>query len=141
MSSDAYRRICLPSLPHMHKAVHDAISQIESDFTDCFNWPLPSVWRLDIEKEIWKQIMLDQNPRHLTKKHAWYCDGEMCLHAENYGYVHLRKLLRKHGGVFYEYYGFSKFHHAKYGRWANRERCTFYSDRLALALKPVVLRH
>ena len=25
--------------------------QIESDFTDCFNWPLPSVWRLDIEKK------------------------------------------------------------------------------------------
>ena len=124
MSSFACRRIRLPSLPNMHKAVHDALRKISSDFTDCFKWSLPRVWRFDIEKEIWKQIMLDQYPRHSRKNHTLYCCGDMWLHAENYGYVHLRKLLLKQ--VCYDYYIFTKFHYERYGSWANRDPCTFY---------------
>lgn len=117
--------LSVPSVSVTHKTVHHAMETLLNEFKQCFDKTMPSSWRMTIEKDVWKHLMLDLQPSHFKKFHVRSCDGGFKEHTLNYTYNFLVKLLKKHDDRCYQLSKFEEFHKRKYVYSLPREQCRF----------------
>ena len=100
------KHICeqsLPSLPRVHLTVKRAIDQIKKTFAECYREPMSLLWQLEIEKQVWKNLLLAE---HQSTKHPRTCPGGFSHHAWLFARRALRKLLSSQMDGRYPYYVF-----------------------------------
>lgn len=100
------------SLPEVHLAVKQAMDTARSDFEDCFEEEMPNEWRLEIEKLVWKNLLLSTDKR-IT--HHWLCPGGIHNHAVIFMYRALRKQLKSASNFSFSSYSFFSWFCIKYG--------------------------
>lgn len=122
----------LPSVPNIHKSVHDAMESLKVDFKECYNYTLAFLndTELRIEKDIWKALLLDQQPTHF-KKHHQICGRSFDSHARNYAYFYLDKYLTQFGDeTDFAAQRFRDFHFKKYNDETRSVSCCYYDHTL-----------
>ena len=100
------------SLPRVHLAVKEAMDTARSDFEACFEEEMPKEWTQEIEKLVWKNLLLATDIR---TKHHWLCPGGIQNHAFIYMYRALRKKLKSERNYSFSSYSFFSWFCIKYG--------------------------
>ena len=91
------------SLPHVHLSVKRAKDAVAAIFLKCYQDPLPPMWELEIEKQIWKNLLLTE---HEETKHPHNCQTGWHHHCYVFAKRALRKLLASEEDERYDYYAF-----------------------------------
>lgn len=117
------RHMSLTSIPKTNLYVYLSMRKIESDFKECFEAELPNSWRLEIEVDTWKQLLLDNHPIYFENKHTDFCDRDVQTHATNYVYSNFWNIIVRTTNVKYDSDTFLVHHLSKYGVSVKQHSC------------------